>query len=186
LFVVRSYSRGGQGAVTASTLLGTALLYEGKYATSLGVYGPVRRGAPVTVFIRISDKPIATKDWPKQFDCIIVADPKIEKMMDITEGFKGGGIAVLNTRANPEDVQLKIKPSKIGVVDATGIALDVFGPAAIPVTTTAMLGAFSKTTGMVSVDSISKAVKEMWTGSTAEKNVEAVRRAHEAVKVIEL
>lgn len=161
-------------------------MYDGKYATSIGRYGGERRGAPVTVFLRIADEPIRTKSFPSRFDCIITSDPKLRVMVDITEGFKEGGVAVLNTKMSPEEISLKVMPKRIGAVDATGLALEVFGPSALPITSTAMIGAFSRTTGMVSLDSILRAIGEEWASKVAEMNVTVTKRAYEQTKVIDV
>jgi 2-oxoacid:acceptor oxidoreductase gamma subunit (pyruvate/2-ketoisovalerate family) len=165
-------------------LLARAALYDGKYATSVGRFGAERRGAPVAVYLRLSDEPILVKSFPRDWECIIVADPKIENMLDVTEGFKAGGVAVMNTKKRPDEVQLKVEPSKVGVVDATGISLSIFGPRAIPITSTAMISAFAKTTGLVSLGSLVKSVEDEWSGRIAELNVEAMSRAYDQTEVL--
>ncbi|HAZ31488.1 MAG TPA: ketoisovalerate oxidoreductase, partial [Dehalococcoidia bacterium] len=45
----------------AASMLATALVYEGKYAVSFGMFGPERRGAPVVSFLRLDEKPIRRK-----------------------------------------------------------------------------------------------------------------------------
>ena len=44
LVEVRWHGRGGQGAVTASKLLATSALVEGKYIQAFPEYGPERMG----------------------------------------------------------------------------------------------------------------------------------------------
>lgn len=185
MFIIRFYGRGGQGTVTAAKLLARAALIDGNYATSIGRFGAERRGAPVAVYLRISEEPILVKSFPQSWDCIIVADPKIESMLDITEGFEERGVAVLNSTVDPGDIRLKVQPSRVGVVDGTGISLGVFGPRAIPITSTAMIAAFSKTTGLVSLDSLIKSVEEEWEGRIADLNIRAIRTAYESTRIAE-
>ena len=52
------YGRGGQGAVTASQLLAISAFIDGKHSQGFPSFGVERRGAPVTAFARIDDKPI--------------------------------------------------------------------------------------------------------------------------------
>lgn len=52
------YSIGGQGGVTAAKLLALSALYDGKYSQAIPQFGPERRGALVTSYVRISDKVI--------------------------------------------------------------------------------------------------------------------------------
>jgi len=183
LFIIRFYGRGGQGTVTAAGVLARAALYDNKFATSVARFGAERRGAPVAVYLRLSDEPILVKSFPRSWECIIVADPKIERMLDLTEGFEAGGVVVMNTTKSPREVQLKIKPSRIGVVDATGLSLNIFGPRAIPITSTAMISAFAKTTGLVSLTSLLKSVQEEWSGRTAQLNTKAVNEAYRLTEV---
>ena len=51
------HGRGGQGAFTASILLGTAYTIESNdhYALAFPSFGPERRGAPIRAFNRISE-----------------------------------------------------------------------------------------------------------------------------------
>ena len=61
-------------------------------------------------------------------------------------------------------------------MDATRIAMETLGR---PITNTAILGAFAKVTGMVSLESLERAVLGQWPGKIGEVNVRAVRRAYE-------
>ena len=152
----------------------------------MGRFGAERRGAPVAVYLRLSDEPILVKSFPKDWECIIVADPKIEKMLDVTEGFRAGGVAIMNTKKKAGEIQLNTESSKIGVVDATGISLSIFGPRAIHITSTAMISAFAKTTGLVSLGSLVKSVEEKWNGRIAELNVEVMKQAYDQTEVLNL
>ena len=55
---VRIHGRGGQGAVTSAELLALAAIDEGRYAQAFPSFGPERRGAPVTAFLRVDDQAI--------------------------------------------------------------------------------------------------------------------------------
>src|SRR3989337_574467 len=61
LMEIRFHGRGGQGAVVASELLAQAVFLEGKYPQSFPFFGVERRGAPVTAFTRIDDRPISIR-----------------------------------------------------------------------------------------------------------------------------
>ena len=45
---VRFHGRGGQGAVTSAELMALAAISEDRYAQAFPLFGPERRGAPVT------------------------------------------------------------------------------------------------------------------------------------------
>ncbi len=55
---IRIHGRGGQGNVVAAYLLATAAFEEGRYVQAFPNFGAERRGAPVTAFVRIADRPI--------------------------------------------------------------------------------------------------------------------------------
>jgi 2-oxoacid:acceptor oxidoreductase gamma subunit (pyruvate/2-ketoisovalerate family) len=185
LFEMRFHGRGGQGGVTSAQLLATAAVLDGHYAHAFPFFMFERRGAPVLAFMRIDDKPITIKTDVYNPDCIVVLDHTLPRYVNVTEGLKEGGIAVLNTSEPPEKIGLNVNLSKIGAVDATTIATDIFGPSAIVITSTAMLGAFVATTRLVSLDSVIKAVGQRFTGEVGERNIRAVKTAHEKTRVFE-
>ncbi|MFQ5887306.1 MAG: 2-oxoacid:acceptor oxidoreductase family protein, partial [Candidatus Hydrothermarchaeales archaeon] len=55
---VRFHGRGGQGVVTAADILAMAAFYDGKYCQSFPFFGVERRGAPVTAFSRMDERPV--------------------------------------------------------------------------------------------------------------------------------
>jgi len=177
---IRIHGRGGQGAVTAAQLLAHAAFFEGKWVQAFPYFGAERRGAPVKAFARISDKQILLHSEIYNPDYVIVLDPRLYKLLDVTEGLKKNGIIVMNTTRKPEEI--KIENSRIATVDATGIALKVnLLVAGLPVVNTSILGAFAKATGEVKLESVLKAIKETWSGSAGEKNAEAAKFAYESL-----
>ena len=75
---------------------------------------------------------------------------------------------------------MKASPSKIGVIDATSIALETLGR---PIPNTTILGAFVKTTALLELNFIEKAIRKRFSAELAEKNVVAARRGHREVQV---
>lgn len=177
------YGRGGQGAASGVAMLAAALSYEGKYVQAFPAYGFERRGAPVRAFLRIDEVPIILRGPIYKANCIVVLDPRLPDTIDVTANLAERGIAVMNTTKAPENIDLKAKPSRIGVVDAIKISEAIFGPMALPVTNVIMLGAFCATTEWVSLSSVVEAVKGRFKGSLLEKNEEALRTGYEATKV---
>ncbi len=55
MIVVRIHGRGGQGSVTAAELPDYAAHVDGKYAQASPSFGSERNGAPVQVFVGISE-----------------------------------------------------------------------------------------------------------------------------------
>ena len=66
------YGRGGQGAFTASRVLGASAIYKGFKSLAFPSFGPERRGAPIRAFTKISDKRIVDRSIIKKNDYIIV------------------------------------------------------------------------------------------------------------------
>ncbi len=93
---VRIHGRGGQGAVTAVTLLAKAAGVEDKYSQAFPAFGPERRGAPVKAFCRISENPITTREQVYNPDYIIVLDPSLLFLPEIVEGIKPSSVVIIN------------------------------------------------------------------------------------------
>jgi 2-oxoacid:acceptor oxidoreductase gamma subunit (pyruvate/2-ketoisovalerate family) len=178
---VRIHGRGGQGSVTAAEVLAHAAFIEGKSVQAFPYFGAERRGAPVKAFARISDEPILVHSQVYNPDYVIVLDPYIYKVVDVTEGLNKNGILVMNTTKKPSEVGLN--GWRVATVDATGIALELnLLVAGLPVVNTSILGAFAKATGEVKLESILKAVNETWSGAAGERNARATELAYERLK----
>jgi 2-oxoacid:acceptor oxidoreductase gamma subunit (pyruvate/2-ketoisovalerate family) len=102
--------------------------------------------------------------------------------MDITNGLKEHGVIVYNTKkALDEAYEIFNKPlRRLGVVDATGIAVDTINR---PIPNTTMLGAFVKTTGLLEMDSVFKAIDKRFPPRLAEPNKKAAQTGFEKVQV---
>jgi len=182
---IRFHGRGGQGAVTAANILASAAFKQGKYVQAFPFFGVERRGAPVTAFTRIDDKPIRIKTQIYEPDIVVVLDPSLLDTVDVTAGLKDNGTVIVNTEKSKEEVleKLKKKPAKLALVDATTIALDILG---LPITNTAILGAVAKATGIVDLKYVQEAIKETFSGTLGEKNAKAAEEAFNKTVVYEL
>jgi pyruvate ferredoxin oxidoreductase gamma subunit len=105
-------------------------------------------------------------------------------VIDLTEGLKEDGIAIINTSDSPEEVRKKLglKGGKVATLDATRIAMDTLGR---DIPSTLMLGAVAKVTGLVSLDSLVHCTRERLgeklRSEMVEANVTALKRAYEEV-----
>jgi len=178
---VRWHGRGGQGAWTASELLARAAIYEGKHVQSFPEFGPERMGAPVIAFTRISTEPIKIHCAVYNPDVVAVLDPTLLKTVSVTEGLNEEGIIIINSKDNPVEIRktLNTDKGKVWTVSATEIAIKTLG---IPITNTAMLGAVACVTGIVTLESIEKVVKERFRLDVAEKNFAVIKEAYKEVK----
>ncbi len=179
---VRWHGRGGMGAVTAAELIAKAAIREGKYAQSFPNFGSERRGAPVMAFLRISDEVIRIRTNVYEPDVVMVLDPTLMRVVDVTAGIKSGGTIVVNSAKAPE----KVKAEKgykwaVATIDATKVAREELG---VPIMNTTMMGAFLKITDAVKLDSVAEELKERF-GKRADGNIKAMQRAYKETVVKE-
>jgi len=182
IWEIRWHGRGGQGTVTAANLLAKAALYNGfKGTQAFPFFGAERRGAPLKAFTRISKTPILVHSQIYNPDAVIVLDSTLIKISNLLEGARENAFLIINSPK--EEKKLGVNGHfNTFVVDATGIALELgLIVAGQPVASTPMLGAFSRATKLVGMDSIDKAILEEWRGRVGEKNVRAAEEAYKRV-----
>jgi len=181
LIEIRWHGRGGQGAVTSAELVAQAAINEGRYAQAFPAFGAERRGAPVVAFVRINpDEPIRVRAEVAEPDVVVVLDPGLLRTVDITSGLKANGMVVINTKEQPEQIRQEFSLNcSLATVDATKIARELLG---VPIVNTSMVGALLKATGVVKLESLLEPLRERF-GRLAERNIEAMKRAHEETVV---
>ncbi len=179
---IRFHGRGGQGVVVASEVLADASFHEGKRVQSFPAFGVERRGAPVMAFTRIDDRPIRVRCQIYQPDHVIILDPTLLEVIDVTAGLKPGGTILLNSADPPEAYGLHDR-FRVATVDANHIAFKYrLGPRNAPIVNTAILGAFSRLAGVVGLEALCEAVRAA-VPIRPEENVAAVREAYEATRL---
>jgi 2-oxoacid:acceptor oxidoreductase gamma subunit (pyruvate/2-ketoisovalerate family) len=177
---IRFHGRGGQGAVTSAELLALSAINQGKYAQAFPSFGPERRGAPVVAFCRIDNKPIRLRTNIYQPDLVLVLDPSILRLVNVTAGLKKDGVLVTNTKYSCEEIKNELSIShKIATVNANQIAMEELG---LPITNTTMLGALLKAHAIYSPDLLIEPLKKRF-GRIAEKNIRAFQRAYKETQV---
>lgn len=178
---IRWHGRGGQGAVTSVELLALAAIGEGKYAQGFPSFGPERRGAPVAAFNRVDSERIRIRSGIYQPDVVVVLDEGLIGLVNLTEGLKPNGKLIVNTsRKAAEVMKILNYTGTMATVDATGIAWKELG---VPITNTTMLGALVKVTNVVGMDALKEPVDHRF-GRIASKNMTAMQRAYDEVKII--
>jgi len=178
---IRIHGRGGQGAVVASAVLASALFYDGRYVQAFPAFGVERRGAPVMAFTRWDFKPIRIRTNVYRPDHVIILDwTLILEGVDVTTGLKEGGWILVNS--SKEDLEVgDVSKYKVALVDAGALAVrHNLGTPTAPVVNTAILGAFSKITGMVTIGSVIRAIRDN-VPDKQEENVTAAREAYAKV-----
>lgn len=175
---VRFHGRGGQGVVVASEVLARAAFKMGFEVSSFPFFGVERRGAPVTAFARFDSKPIRIKSSIYAPDYVVVLDNSLIKAIDVLEGLKKGGSALINY---PEGRKLEgLEPGfKYYVLDATTIAASRgIGSQTAPIVNTAIMGGFAKMCPSISLDMILESIREL-APAKEEENVSAANDAYE-------
>jgi 2-oxoacid:acceptor oxidoreductase gamma subunit (pyruvate/2-ketoisovalerate family) len=181
---VRWHGRGGQGVVTAAEILAQAAFYDGyKGVTAAPFFGAERRGAPLIATNRFAREPVRTFSLVQNPAVVVVLDETILRVVDVSAGIQPDGIVLINTRKSPDQIGL---PShlRVAVTDATRWAtkagLIISGAVLF---NTAILGGFSKATGLIGMESIEKALRNHFKGDAGEKNVLGARLACEGTIV---
>ncbi len=184
---IRWHGRAGQGLVTAGELLAEAALADDKYFQAFPDYGPERMGAPIKAYTRISGEPIDVHYQILNPEVVVVVNPNLLGVVDVTEGLAEDGIVIVNSPESPDKIReiLGLKDSKARVltVDATGIALKYLKR---DIPATLMIGAIIRAARLVDMDNAVHVVQEKLgaklRGEIVEANVEALRRAYEEVQ----
>ncbi len=182
---VRWHGRGGQGAVTGAMLLAQAAYIEGyKGVTAAPFFGAERRGAPIIATNRFGPRPIRTFSLVTQPDIVVVLDESLLDIVDVSAGLKSDGLIIINTTRQPEDFELS-QNFNIATSDAFHCAVkaDLVVSGNVLFNTT-ILGGFAKATGLISMDSIEKALKKYFKGEAGDKNIYGARLAYESTKVL--
>jgi pyruvate ferredoxin oxidoreductase gamma subunit len=179
---VRIHGRGGQGAVTSAELMALAAIDEGKYAQAFPSFGPERRGAPVVAFLRVSEDQIRVRSKVYQPDVVLVLDPTLLDIVDVSTGLKPKGTVIINSAKNAEQLQKQYGfKGRLATVDATKIALEEMK---VPITNTTMVGALIRATGLIGLESIDQPLRNRF-GKIAERNKKAMQRAFEETQIKE-
>ncbi len=180
---IRWHGRGGQGAVTSAELLAKAAIDEGKYAQAFPSFGPERRGAPVLAFDRVNNQePIRIRAEITEPDVVVVLDPSLLHIVNVTSGLKEKGTLVINTKKPLQDIESELGTKwKLAIIDATKIARELLG---VPIVNTTMLGALLRATGVVKLESLFEPLRHRF-GRLAERNINAMKKSFEETTVKE-
>jgi len=181
---VRIHGRGGQGVVTSAELIAIAAFKAGQESQAFPFFGVERTGAPIEAYARIDTKPIRVREQIYNPDIIIVQDDSLIGSIDVLKGSGPATRIIVNSAKSREELSeiLKIDSSRTFVFGGTQLALKILGK---NITNTAILGAFARLTGIITMNHLKLAIKEKF-GEKGEdlvtKNTEA---AEEAFKILD-
>jgi 2-oxoglutarate ferredoxin oxidoreductase subunit gamma len=162
---VRFSGFGGQGIILSAVILGrAAVMYDNKFAVQTQVYGPEARGGASMSQVVIDDDPIL---YPK------VSHPDVYVIMS-QEGFEKYGVAAEDPAVMLVDSTLVHSRPKCKYIEipATGEAKTSLK---VIVANIVMLGALVAATGIVSEDSLKKAILDSVPKGTEDLNLKAMQ-----------
>jgi len=156
---IRLHGRGGQGAVIASRILSYAFFLEGKFAQSFPTFGAERRGAPVAAFVRMADHFINLRSQVVSPDYVIVMAARLAETVEVAAGMKEGGILLINSEHPASFYSHLVKNCRLVTVNANELALrHHLGSPTMPLVNAPILGAFAAVSGLLSLDTLIKAL----------------------------
>jgi 2-oxoacid:acceptor oxidoreductase gamma subunit (pyruvate/2-ketoisovalerate family) len=174
---IRFQGRGGQGVVVASEIFARACFEEGRFSQGYSIFGGERRGAPVAAFVRISDEKIYLKCDIEHPDHLVMFDSTLFSPAEIEAQLRPGGTLLCNI-AGASEPELTGN-YRVGLIDAQQISRN-HGLGTI--VNTAVLGAYARLSGIVSLDALLKEIGNA-VPAAVEENLAAAREAYESVTV---
>jgi pyruvate ferredoxin oxidoreductase gamma subunit len=171
-FNIRMAGVGGQGVVTGSHILSTAVIHAGGESTIVPFYGSEKRMAPVESYVRVSDEPIYEIGEITFPHIIIIFHPQVithgkSYTMPFYFGLKEDGIALINNDGpmslhRDQQRELDERRAKLYYFPATKLSLEVAGMDLA--TNMALMGAIGAITGLTSVEALEQSVKDRFLG----------------------
>jgi len=188
---VRFHGRGGQGAKTASRILGTAAFIEGFMAQDSPIYGAERRGAPVAAFTRIATGPIRERGLIAHPDLVVIADASLihDPAARVLDGVDRQTAVFVNSPLIAEQLQAQTSmPGRVTTLDLTDIALQQFGKRGA---ISALLGAVAGRLVGLRRDSVREAIARELSdlglaAPVIERNQTTAAQCYETVQVVAL
>ena len=177
---IRIHGRGGQGAVVASKLLANAYFKQGLYVQAFPSFGMERKGAAVSAFVRLDDKPIVERGEITHPTSVIVLDSSLLQKVDIAHGAKQGALILLNCKNGQHGINLS-GSFRVAGVDAANIAVQYgLGSKTAPIINTVILGAYARISGDLKLSSLLEAI-EKHVPANPKQNMSAAEAAYQAV-----
>ena len=182
---IRWHGRGGQGAVTAAKMVAELALVQKKYFQAFPEYGPERSGAPIVAFTRVSDAPIQIYAGIEHPQIVVVLDPSLLGVVDVTKGAPADAIVLVNSEMSPAELRKHygLKGSRLFTVAATRIAIETIKR---PIPNTPMVGALTRITGLFPIDEVVAFLRvdfgKKFPPKVVEGNISAITRSYEEVQ----
>ncbi len=168
---IRIAGLGGQGVVLAGHILGKAAVNDGLHVVQTQSYGAEARGSAAKSEVILSNKKIGFPMVRKSDVLVAMSQTALDKHL---KDLKEKGVLIVDTDMIKETPSVSAKVFK---VEATKIAETELKSKMYA--NMVMLGAIAKITKLVTPAAVEKAIIDMLTGETREKNIAAFRAGYE-------
>jgi len=182
---IRWHGRGGQGAVTAAKMVAELALGQGKYFQAFPEYGPERSGAPIVAFTRVSDEPIQIYSGIEHPKIVVVLDPSLLSVVNVTKGAPEDVVVLVNSEMSPAELRKHygLEGGRLFTIAATRIATETIRR---PIPNTPMVGALTRITGLFPIENVVAFLREdfgkKFPPKVVEGNIAAITRSYEEVQ----
>jgi len=169
---IRIGGLGGQGVILSGIIIGkAAAIYDGKHATLIQAFGPEARGSACSAQVTVSDQPIGYP-YVKRPDILVVMSRDAATQFAPT--LKENGILLYEEDlVQPAGLPAGVKTYGI---PATRFAEELGRRLVLNIV---MVGFFAGVTGLLSYESVEKAVLASVPRGTEDLNLRAFRRGYE-------
>ena len=184
MYRIRYHGRGGQGMKTASRILGTAFFLEGFEVQDAPRYGAERRGSPIFAYVRASRQPINERGIIRHPDLVIVADDTLVSIpaAGVLSGLMEWTVLLISTTETPDVWKTRLNfPGQVLGLPAEG---EVEDRLELRFVGSACSGAAARLVGVISRDSLERAVREELTylgDPVMEKNLSKALEAYDLI-----
>ncbi|MBU2589761.1 MAG: 2-oxoacid:acceptor oxidoreductase family protein [Nanoarchaeota archaeon] len=176
------HARAGQGAKSAAQFLAEAAILKGLYIQSWPNYGAERSGAPMMAFTRISKNPIQTHEPIKEADVMLILDPTLYGIVDLSTLSKNG--ILIGNSCDLSFIKSKTNfKGKIKAINGTEISMKHLGR---DFPNMPLLGALVGITKIVDINNLLHVVRKYFQNKLGEEmtkqNLKAVKEGYETAK----
>lgn len=181
---IRIHGRGGQGVVTAAELLSVAAFQEGLFAQAIPSFGSERMGAPVVAFCRMHDLPIRNREPVYHPDWVLIQDSTLLHQVNVFDGIAPHATVLINSTRSLEALGLtdyvREHPDvRMVTLRGSEIAMKHQGR---PLANVALVAGYVALSGMISLESLIKAITARFKGELGAVNVKI---AEESFRLLE-
>ncbi len=170
---IRVGGLGGQGVILNASIIGKAAsIFEGKHATLIQAFGPEARGSACSAQVTISTEDIGYP-YVKHPDVLVLMSQDAYNQFAPT--LKPGGLLLYEEELVSIDNRLPKGAKAIGI-PATRFAEELGRRLVLNIV---MVGFFAGVTGLLSYESVEKAVKDSVPKGTEDLNMRALTKGFE-------